>query len=64
MRITDESKLDVDFEADEIWCTVQAYDKAGKQMLCLAHLDSGRLFTCDYKDAGDASRCTNFGRPK
>lgn len=35
-------------KAEMLWCTYQGIDE-NKEIVCLAHLDSGRVLNCPYK---------------
>ena len=40
----------IDLEKTELlWCGYQGFDDKNNEIVCLAHLDSGRVLNCPYK---------------
>jgi len=61
---------DCDWETDRIWCRCQTWWKCHLEsaigcdgmLICTAHIDEGRIFTCDFSGADDEQlvRCSDY----
>ena len=58
---------DVEWRHERIWCCCQALwhspGDGGDMLICTAHIDEGRVFTCGFTGPDDPEirHCSDFG---